>query len=187
MVDELVAHYRQFNLAEHDRLIREIPGIFEAVVRLRDAGVTLAIVTSKFNATAKRGLACCRLDPFFPVLVGLDDTDIHKPAPEPALHALKLLGENPGDHVLMVGDSMHDVSCGNAAGCRTAAVGWTAIARDMVDAAKPSYWVESPEELVRLILGQPEEKPASAAPGSAEGGDICAAPPAPAEGDAATA
>ncbi len=151
---ELVAFYRQFNHANHDRLLRQFPGVPEMVRTLHGAGVTLAVVTSKRTALARRGLRVSGLDPYFTTLVGADDTEKHKPDPAPALLALEWLGERPGGHVLMVGDSRYDILCGRGAGVRTAAVGWSAQSREALEAARPDYWIDQPRDLVQLVLGQ---------------------------------
>jgi len=151
--DELCSLYKSFNLAHHDRLIRQIPGMLEATSRLKKAGIKLAVVTSKYTQTAKRGLDVCRLTPFFDVVVGMDQTVRHKPDPEPCLEALRRLGEDAGPHVLMVGDSPFDIECGRNAGLKTAAVEWTVI-RQPLAASRPDYWVADPGDLVRLILGE---------------------------------
>jgi len=150
---ELVAAYRAFNLEHHDALVREIAGVRECLARLRAAGVRVAVVTSKVGSVARRGLAVAGLERFFDVLVGPEDTAEHKPAAAPALRALELLGEAPGAHVLFVGDAHVDILCGRAAGCSTAAVAWTALERETVEAARPHVWVDSPAELAALVLG----------------------------------
>jgi len=150
-VDELVDAYRAFNLRHHDQMLRRFPGMEEAVAALRQAGVRLGVVTSKYTPLAWRGLELCGLKQHFAVLVGVDQTERHKPDPEPALRALELLGVAPGPRVLMVGDAPLDVQCGRAAGCRTAAVGWT-VNRDTLSAAGPDFWVERPADLVLLVL-----------------------------------
>ncbi len=150
-VDALMEAYRAFNHSRHDQLVRRFPGVNEAVAALREAGVRLAVVTSKFTPLARRGLAVCGLEGYFPVVVGEGDVRRHKPAPDPALRALELLGVEPGPRVLMVGDAPADLFCGRAAGCRTAAVGW-ALNREGLAAAEPDYWVEQPSDLVALVL-----------------------------------
>jgi pyrophosphatase PpaX len=159
-------------LQQHDALIREIAGVREAVARVAASGqIKMGIVTSKKTSTAHLGLKACKLADFFPVVVGLDCTDKHKPRPEPALRALELLGETPGDHVVMVGDSPLDILCGRNAGCRTVAVGWTELERSHVDAAEPHAWAETPADLLTLLLGSgaaapPTESTPSAVPGA---------------------
>ena len=126
----------------------------EFMEELRRRGALMAIVTSKKGDLARRGLRVCGLERFFPILVGLDDTARHKPDPEPVLEALRRMGESPGPHVLMVGDSLFDIHCGRNAGVLTAGVGWT-VNRAALEAGRPDYWVESPAELLGLVQMQP--------------------------------
>lgn len=149
--DDLTEAYREFNQSVHDRLVRRFPGVSEAVAALHQAGIRLGVVTSKYTPLARRGLAVCGLEAHFPVVVGVDQTERHKPEPDPALRALELLGVDPGPRVLMVGDSPLDLRCGRAAGCRTAAVGW-ALDREALAAGAPDYWLERPADLVALVL-----------------------------------
>ncbi|MBY6276010.1 MAG: pyrophosphatase PpaX [Symbiobacterium thermophilum] len=149
--DELTEAYREYNLSVHDRLVRRFPGVNDAVAALRQAGVRLGVVTSKYTPLARRGLSVCGLEAHFPVVVGEDQTERHKPEPDPALLALELLGVQPGPRVLMVGDSPLDLRCGRAAGCRTAAVGW-ALDRAALAAGEPDFWLERPSDLVALVL-----------------------------------
>lgn len=151
---ELADFYRAYNIANHDRLIRRFEGVSEALAQLRRAGVKLGVVTSKRRDMALRGLQACGIQEDIDVVVGMDESEKHKPAPEPVYLALQRLGAEPGDHVLMVGDSHFDILCGKNAGVRTAAVRWTVLDQAELEAVSPDYWVETPAELVRLILGQ---------------------------------
>lgn len=150
--DELCVLYRTFNASQHDVLIRQFAGMVEAMSSMKEAGVKLGIVTSKRTDTALRGLKVCKLDSFFPTIVGMDATEKHKPDPEPCLEALRRMGEKAGPHVLMVGDSHFDIECGRNAGAKTVGVGWAANPGPL-RASQPDYWVESPSDLVNLVLG----------------------------------
>ncbi|HEY3363778.1 MAG TPA: pyrophosphatase PpaX [Symbiobacteriaceae bacterium] len=152
---ELVDFYRTYNVANHDRLIRQFPGVPEAVAELHAAGVLLGIVTSKRSDMARRGLRVSGLEQYFAAVVGMDETTVHKPEAEPALLALQRLAVQPGPDVLMVGDSKYDILCGHNAGLRTAAVGWTVQDRQTLDQeSRPHYWLERPADLVALVLGR---------------------------------
>lgn len=150
--EELVDAYRAFNMKQHDALIRRFDGICEALEGLKCGGVKIGIVTSKRVEPAWRGLRVCGLAHCIDVLVGVDETERHKPDPEPALLALRRLQSHPGDHVLMVGDSRFDLMCGRSAGLRTAAVSWTVQSREEIDLIPPDYWIESPSDLLALVL-----------------------------------
>ena len=85
------------------------------------------------------------------VLVGSDDTERHKPDPDPVLEALHRLGATPGEAVY-VGDSPFDIQAGNAAGAYTIAVGWGGIHPDeRLLAAEPDALVQHPAEILALV------------------------------------
>lgn len=150
---ELTDFYRVFNVANHDLLLREFKGVREMLQQLHQAGVKLGVVTSKKTDMAWRGLKVGQLEEYFETVVGMDETEKHKPEAEPALLALKRLGAEPGDHVLMVGDSKFDLLCGRNAGIKTAAVAWT-VNRAPLEEIGPDYWVDEPGDLARIVLGE---------------------------------
>ena len=151
---ELVEHYREFNKAQHDLLVRKFPGVREMVQALVAAGVQVAVVTLKMTDMAQRGLRVCEIHGLFSLVVGSDATARHKPNPEPILFALQQLGAEPGPSVLMVGDSHLDIQCGRNAGVKTAAVGWSQQTRELVEESGPDFWAETPEALRKLVLGE---------------------------------
>ncbi|MDB4895537.1 MAG: phosphoglycolate phosphatase [Firmicutes bacterium] len=151
---ELTDFYRTFNVANHDFLIRQFDGVLEALTALKAADIKLGIVTSKFHEMARRGLRVSRLEEFFDTVVGMDETEQHKPDAEPALLALRRLGVAPGHDVLMVGDSRFDILCGKNAGLKTAAVAWSVTGRESLTGSGPDFWIQRPADLVPLVLGK---------------------------------
>ena len=85
------------------------------------------------------------------MLVGAEDTERHKPEPDPVLEALLRLGESPEDAVY-VGDSPFDIRAGKAAGAYAIAVGWGGIHPDarLLD-AEPDALVHAPGEILELV------------------------------------
>ena len=151
LVEAMVRTYRTYNLAHHDAMVRAYNGIHEALDALAARKGKLGVVTSKQHASAQRGLERCGLAGRIEVLVGADDVDQGKPAPDPVLLALELLGARP-ERAVYVGDSPHDVAAGRAAGTRTAAVLWGPLSREELAPHKPDLWLEHPADLARLGL-----------------------------------
>lgn len=149
-IEAMVATYREHNLANHDRMVREYPGVRAAVERLHQEGVRLGIVTSKLRSGAERGLRCCGYDGLFEALVCADDVRHHKPHPEPVTRALDALGVT-ADGAVFVGDSPHDVVAGRAAGVRTGAVLWGPFDETHLAAHEPDHWFRSPDDLMTLV------------------------------------
>ena len=150
-VDELVAAYRAHNEPLHDEL-EAFDGVLELLPRLREQGRRLGIVTAKRRVTV--ALAFSRfpvLEELTDVLVGAEDTERHKPDPDPLLHALDLLGARPQD-AAYVGDSPFDVRAARAAGVFAVAVGWGGIHPDeRLLREEPDALVHSPEELFDVL------------------------------------
>ena len=150
VLEALVATYREYNLAHHDRMVTVYPGVAAAIAAVRRAGRATGLVTSKNRSGAVRGLAVARLEPLMDVLVCADEVTNPKPHPEPVEKALSLLGATASTTVY-VGDSIHDMVSGRAAGVRTAAALWGPFGREHLEGAAPDYWLESPAELVELL------------------------------------
>ncbi len=104
-------------------LLAVFPGVVDGLAELTRRGKKLAVVTSRRRHSLDLYLREVGLAAFFPVLVTPDDTERHKPDPDPAFLAMKLLGAEPGSTVF-VGDAEFDIRCGNAAGTATAYVEW---------------------------------------------------------------
>lgn len=150
-VDELVATYRAHNEPLHATL-QAFGGMLELLPGLRRRGHRLGIVTAKRLRTAE--LALDR----FPVLretteivIGAEDTERHKPDPDPLLEALARLGARPGD-AAYVGDSPFDIRAARAAGMLAIAVGWGGIhSNERLLHERPDALVHTPEELLELV------------------------------------
>ena len=149
-LDALIATYREYNLEHHDSCVSPYPGVVEAVRAIRAAGLRTGLVTSKNRSGAERGLNVCGIAGMMDVIVGADEVIKPKPHPEPVLRALALLGADPATTVY-VGDSIHDMQSGRAAGVRTAGVLWGPFTRADLEPAAPDYWLERPADLLMLI------------------------------------
>jgi pyrophosphatase PpaX len=146
----LIAAYREYQMANHDRLVRAYDGVVDVVAELRDRGHQIGIVTSKSEALAMRGLSHVGLARYMDTVVGCDASTRHKPDPEPVRIALQRLG-CAADEAVFVGDSVHDVLAGNAAGVRTVAALWGAFKREDLEPGKPTAYVAHISELLRLV------------------------------------
>lgn len=159
-LEALIATYREFNLQHHDRMVTVYPGVVDVVRALKEDGVATGLVTSKNRAGAVRGLTLARLQALMDVLVCADEVDNPKPHPEPVEKAVRLLRAEAAT-TIYVGDSIHDMRSGRAAGVRTAAVLWGPFGRTHLEGAQPDYWLERPEELLSLVRESGGDRDAS--------------------------
>jgi len=132
-------------------MLRPIEGISGLLERLADAGVRIGVVSSKKTDYLDLGLDRLGLGSWVDVLVGADDTERHKPGPEPLLYAAGLLDAKPS-RCVYVGDAVTDVVAGRAAGMATIAVTWGAATVDDLAEAGPTAVVSSVAELAEQLL-----------------------------------
>jgi pyrophosphatase PpaX len=148
--DELVRAYRAHNEPLHAEL-RACSGMLVVLERLHAEGRRLGIVTAKRHATVRLAFDVCPIERFFATVVAADDTQRHKPHPDPILHALERLGSDPND-TAYVGDAPFDVESARAAGVFAVAVGWGGIhSPERVAAAAPDAFVQTAEELLDVV------------------------------------
>lgn len=148
--DELVRVYREHNLGIYHE-VRAFAGIERLLRRLRGQHRALGVVTVKSRPTVDVTFEVLPLRRYFGAIVTGDDTERHKPAPDPLLLALEQLGASAATAVY-VGDSPFDVQAARAAGMTAVAVGWGRIhPRGRLEAEEPDLLVDTPEELLREL------------------------------------
>jgi pyrophosphatase PpaX len=147
-VEELVRAYREHNEPLHTAL-QPCPGILDVLPALRAEGRKLGIVTAKRRLAVQLAFDMLPdLEQFFDVVVGAEDTERHKPHPEPILAALERAGAEAGG-TAYVGDSPFDVQAAKAAGVTAIAVTWGGFhSRERLAQEEPDAIVETPEELL---------------------------------------
>jgi pyrophosphatase PpaX len=149
-VEELVTVYRAHNEPLHDELMC-CEGIDDVLLRLRDEGRRLGIVTAKRRSTVELAFANVPLGHLFEVVVGGDETQRHKPHPEPLLLAARRLDVDPHE-CAYVGDSPFDIHAAKAAQMHAVAVTWGGIhAREKLEREQPDAIVDTAEELHDVV------------------------------------
>ena len=150
-VDELVRVYREHNEPLHAEL-QACEGILDVLPELRHRGARLGIVTAKRLATVRLAFGVISdLEPYFDVVVGSDETERHKPHPDPILLALERLEAEPR-RAAYVGDSPFDVQAAKAAGVHAVAVTWGRIHdEERLAREEPDAIVHTAEELLAAL------------------------------------
>lgn len=132
-------------------LARPFPGVVPLLKRLREAGYSLGIVTSRPHRSVEITPSAMELVSLVDLLVARDDTVEGKPHPEPVLHALNQLALAP-EQAAYVGDAHYDIEAGRRAGCLTVLATWDGVHLDPNSKYQPHFTVSSPEELAELVL-----------------------------------
>ncbi|HEU5220136.1 MAG TPA: HAD-IA family hydrolase [Gemmatimonadales bacterium] len=149
-LEALIATYREYNLTHHDGMVTAYPGVVAMLRAIRTAGFRTGLVTSKNKPGAERGLKLVGLEQEMELIIGADDVANPKPHPEPIEEALRRL-DRPAHGAIYVGDSVHDMESGRAAGVKTAAALWGPFGRQDLERTAPDYWLEQPGDLLQVL------------------------------------
>jgi phosphoglycolate phosphatase len=129
---------------------RPYPGVVDGLLRLQQLGCRLGCVTNKATRFTEPLLEQLGLSRFFEIIVSGDTLDRKKPDPAPLLYAAKKLGVEP-QASLIVGDSIHDVQAGRAAGFQVVCVSYGYNhGRDIRD-SRPDAVIDSLTDLPELF------------------------------------
>ncbi|MFF4314740.1 HAD family hydrolase [Streptomyces sp. 900105755] len=158
VVNEAVARYREAFAATVLPQARDIvlPGVVEGLTLAREAGMVLALATSKVLASTEPLLRAAGLDGFFTVVACHDMVDRGKPHPDLALYAAEALTVPPAG-CTVVGDSGDDMRMARGAGMRALAVTTgVASAATLVEAGAHAVYGRF-DALVRDVLAHGPE------------------------------
>lgn len=150
--DELLRVYREWNHAHTAQLLAAYAGVDGLLERLRAAGRTLGIVTSKSGPTAQLAFDVLPIRHYFDVIVAAEDSERHKPDPMPIMVALERLGASPAG-ACYVGDAPFDIQAGAGAGLTTIAVTWGFFTRAALQDEHPDHIVDTATQLETVLLG----------------------------------
>ena len=151
-VDEACNVYRDYQLHVAEEMIKTFEGIPDLLKELNARGYRVAIVTSRTRESALRYLDMLEISGYFEDLVTCDDTNKHKPDPEPILVCLRKLGVS-ADEAVMVGDSPFDMKCANNAGVKSVLVDWriTDSEKAVISDAVVDYEIATPMDLIDVL------------------------------------
>jgi pyrophosphatase PpaX len=149
--DELVRVYREHNEPLHEEL-QACEGVLDVLPELVERGARLGIVTAKRLPTVQLAIDVIpELERYFDVVVGAEDTERHKPHPDPILEALRRLEAAPRE-AAYVGDSPFDIRAAKAAGVRSVGVTWGRIHdEERLARERPDALVHTAEELLAAL------------------------------------
>ncbi|MDQ3876234.1 MAG: HAD hydrolase-like protein [Actinomycetota bacterium] len=148
--EELVSAYREHNEPLHAGVVA-FPGVASMLARLQDDGRRVGLVTAKRRTTVALAEPALPALAEFDVVVTWEDTERHKPQPDPILLALARLGAEARS-ACYVGDSPFDVAAARDAGVLAVAATWGGIhTRQRLEGERPDAVVSSPEELLTVL------------------------------------
>ncbi|MDD7384919.1 MAG: HAD hydrolase-like protein [Actinomycetaceae bacterium] len=157
--------YREY----YGRYMRDVPifpGVMDVLAQLHDAGVALAVATSKRKDSARDVAQATGIEPYFDVIEGAGEDGAKNKTKAAVIEAALVDLEHAGllsapdaaprdesgarRDVVMVGDRFYDTDGAAAHGIKTILVTWGAGQQEEFDQAWAS--VSSADELGRLLL-----------------------------------
>lgn len=90
-IQEMIAYYREYNVANHDQMVKEMPGARQLLKDLHNKGYHLAVASSKKTDLVIHGLQITNLYEFMDAVVGADEVKNHKPAPDAIIKAIEMI------------------------------------------------------------------------------------------------
>ncbi len=160
---QVVDIYRNWQRERLSELTHEIPGVFDALDTIKTAGFKLGLVTSRHKDTAEVLFDMYNVRQYFDVVLMSEDTERHKPDPQPLDKALEILGSDP-ERSIYIGDAVFDLLTAHNACIDFALVMWTktykverdpdgAPLRAVSDATddQPEYYIETPAEIIDVL------------------------------------
>ena len=127
--------------------VKVFDDIKDTLVRLSEIGILAGIVTSKTKEEYINDFVPFGLANYFKLVVCADDTEKHKPNPEPILKFIELSGVDKSS-TLYIGDTKYDMECAVSAGIDFALALWGAKSSTGINS---NYIFENPKQVLNLI------------------------------------
>lgn len=147
LLERFLAHYAS-HACDASRLY---PGITELLDGLREAGVSLAVLTNKVQVLARQVLAGLAVLDRFSIVIGDGAGFPRKPDPAAVHHLLAQAGATP-ERTIIVGDGIPDLRVAAAVPCAALAAAWGYVPLPRLRAENPRFLAESPGEAATILL-----------------------------------
>ncbi|HLC75407.1 MAG TPA: HAD family hydrolase [Candidatus Nanoarchaeia archaeon] len=141
--------YKQVHKSKN---VNPIPGIKEVLEGLSKDYI-LALVSGTYKKIINVGLKKNNLEHYFHHIIGKDDVQNIKPAPDGLLMSLKRLGIKPHE-AIYIGDMVIDIMMGRSAGVKTAIMtshSWNTV--EDLKKGNPDILIERPEQILQVLHG----------------------------------
>jgi HAD superfamily hydrolase (TIGR01549 family) len=127
--------------------VKVFDGIKDTLNKLNEIGILTGIVTSKTKEEFLNDFLPFDLNDYFKLVVCADDTEKHKPNPDPILKFIELSGVDKSK-TIYIGDTKYDSDCAFGADIDFALALWGAKSSIGINA---NYILENPKQVLELI------------------------------------
>ena len=112
------------NFVELSHLMKSFEGAEEVLAAVKSAGRTTGCVTSRSRYEFEKDVHMQGLVRYIDHIVCAEDSEGHKPLPDPMFAYMKKAGDADPAECIYIGDTMHDFQCAAGAGCDFALADW---------------------------------------------------------------
>lgn len=123
-------------------------GVKEMLQALKQKGRFLGIVTSRCKKEYEDYFSNFNLKEIFDLIVCADDTQRHKPNPDPLYKYVKL-AKTELSSCIYIGDMPTDIECANSAGIASGLITWN---QSGISCREADFVFRSPEDLLGFLL-----------------------------------
>ncbi len=150
--EQAVAKFREYFSVKG--IFENVPydGVVQALKRLKEEGLTLAIATSKATVYAKQIAEHFEFAQYFDFIAGCEMDGTRSRKSEVIQYALDAVDPKRQRPVVMIGDREHDVIGAKEMGIDGVGVTWGYGSRKELQEAGAKWIVDTAEELVDLLL-----------------------------------
>lgn len=134
-------------MKDFDRSVKVFDGVAEVLAALVNHQVKTGIVTSKTREELISDFIPFGLMKYLSFIVCADDTNEHKPNPEPILKFLEISNADP-KYSVYIGDTDYDFRCASGAGIDFGLALWGSKTPDIL----ARYKLVKPAEILQLIV-----------------------------------
>lgn len=134
-------------MADFKQTIHLFDGIKQVLITLKERSMTTGVVTSKTYQEYQTDFVPFGLAKNLQYFVCADDTELHKPHPDPLQKFLLISGAN-AEKSIYIGDTIYDYECARDAGMDFGLALWGCKNHDPIPA---KYKFEHPKDVLTLI------------------------------------
>lgn len=140
--------HKQYDIVSKN--LQYIKGVDKFIDLVKDKGLKTALVTSSAKLTVAKADKILDHTQFFEAIVAEEDTNRHKPFPEPYLLGLERTKSDPNT-TLVIEDSINGIKAGKAAGCTVVGM-TTSFGKDRLIEAGADMAFDNYEELAKWLF-----------------------------------
>ncbi len=149
--DFIVNEFVKISWGNYDKYVKLFPHVKETLIKLKNDGYLLGIVTSKLRDSTIHCLEVLDIKDIVPYFVAGNDVKNMKPHPESILLAMEHFSILDKKKVLYIGDNKSDYLTARNAGVDVALVTWGP--RKIDRSLTPDYWIDDFKEVEDIVNG----------------------------------